>query len=168
MRDNSEKEKGYFKVDWGRQGGLIFGYIVVLLGYYGIIANTIMFDQYGQWISFTEMNKSILIYTYQSYIQSLFFPAILLLLVSFLLTYKEDVPQYGVKASIWIVPFLIIESFVFYFIMFGFSFEPFILQFATLEGYINILILYVLLISGSVSGLKLKQRSLKKKMVLSE
>lgn len=168
MRNNSEKEKGYFKVDWGRQGGLIFGYIVVLLGYYGIIANTIMFDQYGAWISFTEMNKSILIYTYQSYIQSFFFPAILLLLVSFLLTYKEDVPQYGVKASIWIVPFLIIESFVFYFIMFGFSFEPFILQFATLEGYINILILYVLLISGSVSGLKLKQRSLKKKMILSE
>ena len=114
MRDNSEKEKGYFKVDWGRQGGLILGYIVVLLGYYGIIANTIMFDQYGEWISFTEMNKSILIYTYQSYIQSFFFPAILLLLVSFLLTYKEDVPQYGVKTSIWIVPFLIIEMQVFF------------------------------------------------------
>jgi len=154
--------------DWGRQGGLIVGYIVVLLGYYGIIANTIMFNQYGEWISFLEMNKSILIYTYQSYIQSFFFPAILLLLVSFLLTYKEDVPQYGVKASIWIVPFLIIEGFVFYFIMFGFSLEPLILQFTTLEGYINILILYVLLISGSVSGLKLKQRSLKKKMEISE
>jgi hypothetical protein len=168
MRDNSEKEKGYFKVDWGRQGGLIFGYIVVLLGYYGIIANTIMFDQYGQWISFTEMNKSILIYTYQSYIQSFFFPALLLLLVSFILTYKEDVPQYGIKASIWIVPFLIIESFVFYFIMFGFSMEPFILQFTTLEGYINILLLYGLLLSGSVSGMKLKQRSLKKRMVISE
>ncbi len=168
MGNNSEKEKGYFKVDWGRQGGLIVGYIVVLLGYYGIIANTIMFNQYGEWISFLEMNKSILIYTYQSYIQSFFFPAILLLLVSFLLTYKEDVPQYGVKASIWIVPFLIIEGFVFYFIMFGFSLEPLILQFTTLEGYINILILYVLLISGSVSGLKLKQRSLKKKMEISE
>ena len=88
MRDNSEKEKGYFKVDWGRQGGLILAYIVVLLGYYGIIANSIMFDQYGGWISFTEMNKSVIIYSYQSYIQSFFFPAMLLLLVSFLLTYK--------------------------------------------------------------------------------
>jgi len=166
MRDSNEKEKGYFKVDWGRQGGLIVGYIVVLLGYYGIIANTIMFDQYGQWISFTEMNKSILIYTYQSYIQSLFFPALLLLLVSFLLTYKEDVPQYGIKASIWIVPFLIIEGFVFYYIMHGFSMEPFILQFTTLEGYINILILYGLLLSGSISGMKLKQRNLKKRMLI--
>ena len=168
MQDNSKKEKGYFKVDWGRQGGLIVGYIVVLLGYYGIIANTNMFGQYGEWISFTEMNKNILIYTYQSYIQSFFFPAILLLLVSFLLTYKEDVPQYGVKTSIWIVPFLIIEGFVFYYIMFGFSMEPFILQFATLEGYINILILYGLLLSGSVSGMKLKQRNLKKRMIISD
>lgn len=168
MHDNSKKQKGYFKVDWGRQGGLIVGYIVVLLGYYGIIANTIMFDQYGDWISYTEMNKSILIYTYQSYIQSFFFPALLLLLVSFLLTYKEDVPQYGIKASIWIVPFLIIEGFIFYYIMFGFSMEPLILQFTTLEGYINILLLYGLLLTGSVTGMKLKQRNLKKRMIVSE
>ncbi len=168
MHDNSKKQKGYFKVDWGRQGGLIVGYIVVLLGYYGIIANTIMFDQYGDWISYTEMNKSILIYTYQSYIQSFFFPVLLLLLVSFLLTYKEDVPQYGIKASIWIVPFLIIEGFIFYYIMFGFSMEPLILQFTTLEGYINILLLYGLLLTGSVTGMKLKQRNLKKRMIVSE
>jgi len=101
MQDNNEKEKGYFKIEWGRQGGVIFGYIVVLLGYYGIIANTVMFDEYGNWISFVEMDKSLLIFTYQTYIQSFFLPAILLLLVSFLLTYKEETPQYGIKASIW-------------------------------------------------------------------
>jgi len=134
------------------------GYIVVFFGYYGIIANTVMFDQYGNWISFTEMDKSLLIFTYQTYIQSNFLPAILLLFVSFFLTYKEDVPQYGIKASIWIVPFLIAQGFIFYFIMFGFSMEPFILQFASIEGYLNVLILYVLLISGSVCGMKLKQR----------
>ncbi|MHA1496965.1 MAG: hypothetical protein ACTSRT_05380 [Promethearchaeota archaeon] len=138
------------------------GYIVVFFGYYGIIANTVMFDQYGNWISFTEMDKSLLIFTYQTYIQSNFLPAILLLFVSFFLTYKEDVPQYGIKASIWIVPFLIAQGFIFYFIMFGFSMEPFILQFASIEGYLNVLILYVLLISGSVCGMKLKQRRIKK------
>ena len=166
MEDNSKKQNGYFKVEGGRQGGLFFGYIVVFLGYYGIIANTLMLDQFGNWISFTEMNKSVLIYTYQSYIRSFFLPAILLILISFLITYKEDVPQYGIKASIWIVPFLIIEGFAFYYIMFGFSMEPFILQFTTLEGYINILILYGLVLSGSVSGMKLKQRSLKKRMLI--
>ena len=130
-----KKEKGYFKIEWGRQGGVILGYIVVLLGYYGIIANTVMFDQYGYWISFTEMDKSLLIFTYQTYFQSFFLPALLLLLVSFLLTYKEETPQYGIKASIWIVPLLIAQGFIFYFIMFGFSIEPFILQFVSIEGY---------------------------------
>jgi len=163
MQDFNEKEKGYFKIEWGRQGGVIFGYIVVLLGYYGIIANTVMFDQYGYWISFTEMDKSLLIFTYQTYIQSFFLPAILLLLVSFALTYKEETPQYGIKASIWIVPLLIAQGFIFYFIMFGFSMEPFILQFASIEGYFNVLILFGLVLFGSVSGMKLKQRSIKKR-----
>ena len=59
---NIKKEgKGYFGINWGRQGGVIALYIVVVLGYYGIIANTVMFDQYGRWISFTEMNRSFLI-----------------------------------------------------------------------------------------------------------
>ena len=165
----TEKEdKGYFGIDWGRQGGVIFAYIAVLLGYYGVIANTVMFDQYGNWISFTEMNRSILVYTYQSYGQSFFMPAILLALMSFILTFKEDIPQYGIKASIWIVPLLITEGFIFYFIMFGFSVEPFIWQFMTFEGYLNILILFGLLLLGSLSGMKLKQRTLKKKFSIFE
>ena len=162
------EEKGYFGIDWGRQGGVIALYIVVLLGYYGIIANTVMFDQYGDWISFTEMNRSILIYTFQSYVQSFFLPAVLLFLVSFLLTYKEEIYQYGLKASIWIVPLLIAEGFIFYFIMFGFSAEPFIWQFMTFEGYLNILILFGLLLLGSLTGMKLKQRRLKKKLSILE
>jgi len=161
MLDN--REKGYFKIDWGRQGGVFVIYLVVFLGYFGIIANTVMFDQYGDWISYTAMDKSLIIFTYQTYVQSFFLPALLLLFVSFVLAYKEDIPQYGIKASIWIVPILIAEGFIFYFLMFGFSVEPFILQFATLEGYLNILILYGLLIFGSVCGMKLKQRSVKKR-----
>ena len=162
------EEKGYFGIDWGRQGGVIALYIVVLLGYYGIIANTVMFDQYGDWISFTVMNRSILIYTFQSYVQSFFLPAVLLFLVSFLLTYKEEIYQYGLKASIWIVPLLIAEGFIFYFIMFGFSAEPFLWQFMTFEGYLNILILFGLLLLGSLTGMKLKQRRLKKKLSILE
>jgi hypothetical protein len=85
-----------------------------------------------------------------------------------MLTFKEEIPQYGIKASIWIVPFLITEGFIFYFIMFGFSAEPFIWQFLTFEGYLNILILYGLLLLGSLSGMKLKQRQLRKKFSILE
>ena len=163
-----KEEEGHFGIDLGRQGGVLTLYIIAFLGYYGIIANTVMFDEYGRWISFMEMNRSILIYTYQCYVQSFFTPAILLILVSFILTFKEDIPAYGIKASIWIVPLLVAEGFIFYFIMFGFSAEPFIWQFMTLEGYFNVIILYGLVLLGSFSGMKLKQRKLKKKFSVLE
>ena len=161
--EHNLKEQGYFSIDWGRQGGVILGYILVFLGYYGIIANTYTFDQYGRWISFTEMNKKFLIWTYITYIQSYFLPAIFLFLVSFMLTYKEEIPQYGIKASLWLVPFIVVQGFIFYFFMYGLSFEPFIFQFASGEGYLNILILYGVVISGSISGMKIKYNRIKKR-----
>lgn len=160
---NNLKKQGYFSIDWGRQGGVILGYILAFLGYYGIIANTYTFDQYGRWISFTVMNKKFLIWTYITYIQSYFLPAIFLFLVCFVLTYKEDIPQYGIKASLWLVPFIVVQGFIFYFIMYGLSFEPFIFQFAYGEGYLNILILYGIVISGSLSSMKFKQYRIKKR-----
>ena len=81
----NRKGKGHIKIDWGRQGGMIFGYIIVLLGYYGIIANTMMFDQYGNWISFPEMERTILFWTYTTYINNFFLPALLLFFVCFII-----------------------------------------------------------------------------------
>ena len=157
--------KGYFHMDWGRQGAVFFAYIVVLLGYFGIVANIILVDNLllEMWIPYPEMDPIVLFWTYKVYPQTYYLPILLLFLVSFLLTYREDIPHYGIKASIWLVPLLIAEGFLFYWIMFGFSAEPFILQFAHGEGYLNILILYGCTFTGSLSGMKLKQFIKKKK-----
>jgi hypothetical protein len=187
--NSHEIERGKrIKIDWGRQGGVIFGYLVVLLGYYGIIVNLVLFNQCTQhWISFTDLDLSsvyswctdlqgrrtltlipgrdIFFWTYISYIETYFLPALLLFFVCLVLTYKEDIPHYGIKASIWLVPLIIVEGFVFYSIMFGFTSEPIILKFARIEGYLDILILFALAISGAISGMKLKQFSVKKKEV---
>ena len=122
-----------------------------------------LFDQYGNWISFLNMDRTILIWTYTTYTRSFFLGAILLFLVCFIMTYKEEIPHYGIRASIWLVPTIIVEGFIFYNIMFGFSLEPFILQFAYFEGYLNIIILIGLTLSGSLVGMKLKQFSVRKK-----
>jgi hypothetical protein len=122
-----------------------------------------LYDEYGNWISYLIMDKTILIWTYTTYTRSFFIGAILVLVVCFILTYKEDIPHYGIRASIWLVPIIIIEGFIFYFVMFGFSFEPIILQFVHIEGYLNILILIGLTLSGSLIGMKLKQLSIRKK-----
>jgi hypothetical protein len=169
MRRNNAKKHGnhlweydaeqgsHFHVDWGRQGAVIAAYIAVLLGYFGIIANIILIDDIGYWIPYPEMDPTILIWTYKVYPDTFYLPILLLFLISFLLTYKEDIPHYGIKASLWLVPSLVVEGFLFYWIMFGFSAEPFILQFAYGEGYLNILILYGCTLTGALSGMKTKQ-----------
>jgi len=162
LPDDSEIER-HFHLDWGRQGAVIIIYIVVLLGYFGIVANILLVRYGGVSIPYTEMDPTILFWTYQVYPQTFYLPIILLFFISFLLTYREDIPHYGIKASLWMVPLLIAEGFLFYWIMFGFSVEPFILQFAHGEGYINILILYGCTFTGALSGMKFKQFIKKKK-----
>ena len=231
-------KKGHIKIEWGRQGSVILAYIIVLLGYFGIIANAMMFDALGDWISFTEMDRTLLFWTFKAYgqfyilignfqlpifllvflilpiaiisyillnrcrlsvlialiltfiivvfsIYLLFFTCstlppthcsflgttatygiaelnsifsvLLLFFICFILTYKEDIPHYGIKASLWLVPFIIGQGFIFYWIMFGFTAEPFILQFAQWEGYFNVMILFAISLSGALSGMKIKQ-----------
>ena len=160
---NNTESKGHFHTDWGRQGVVIFAYIAVLLGYFGIVANIILVNDLGLWIPYPEMDPTILIWTYKVYPQAFYLPILLLFFISFLLTYREDIPHYGIKASLWLVPPLIAEGFLFYWIMFGFSAEPFILQFARGEGYLNILILYGCTLTGALSGMKLKQITKKRR-----
>jgi hypothetical protein len=162
---NNGSEKGHIKIDWGRQGGVILAYIVALLGYYGIIANTVMIDNLGDWIPFVDMDRTILFWTYTTYIRNFFLPALLLFFVCFLLTYKEDIPHYGIKASIWLIPLIIAEGFIFYALMFGFTSEPIILKFTRIEGYLDIIIISGLAISGAVGGMKAKQLVLKRRTI---
>jgi len=160
------KAKGHIKIDWGRQGGVIFLYIFAFLCYYGIIANIMMYDYYyEEWISFTDMDRTILFWTWTTYLKTFFLPALVLFLVCFVLTYKEEIPHYGIKASIWLVPLLIAEGFIFYAIMFGFSTEPIILKFSDIRGWLDIIILFGIAISGAICGMLLKRYSVGRKSI---
>jgi len=159
MPNNSE-DKGSWKIDWGRQGRVTFAYIFIFLAYYGIIVNIFMFDEGIDWFSFTDIPEtvnSMIFWTYEYFLASFMLPWLLLFFVCFWLTYKEDIPHYGIRASLWLVILIVFESFVFYFIMYGFSFEPFLLQFASIKGYINLLILFGINIGGALSGMYLKK-----------
>jgi len=164
---NNKKNEKRISIDWGRQGGVILAYIIVFLGFYGIIANLVMVDEYGKWISYLDprMDRTLLIWPYKTYLQTFFLPVLLLFLICFLLTYKEDVPSYGIKASIWLIPVIVVEGFIFYWLMFGLTTEPFLLQFARVEGYLNLLLLFIVNISGSFTGMKVKHLVLKKKTI---
>ena len=157
------KQKKRINIDFGRQGGIFLGYIIIILGFYGIIANTVMMDQFDEWIPFLDMDRTLLIWPYLSYSQNFFLPFLLLFIVCFALTYKEDIPAYGIKASLWLIPIIIAEGFIFYWLMFGISLEPFILQFLYFEGYINVMLLFLTVVSGSFLGMLLKKLVVKRK-----
>ena len=163
---NIERDKeGFVKINWGRQGNAFLAFLIVLLGYYGIIANLVMLTPYGTWISYLDMDKTILIWPYTVYLDTYFLPAILLYITCFFVTYREDIALYGFKLSIWLIPILVGEGFIFYWFMFGFSLEPFILQFLRFEGYLNILQLLIFALSGAYSGMKLKYFIIHKKQI---
>jgi len=157
------KRKKRISIDFGRQGGIFLGYIIIILGFYGIIANTVMMDQFDEWIPFLDMDRTLLIWPYLSSSQNFFLPFLLLFIVCFALTYKEDIPAYGIKASLWLIPIIIAEGFIFYWLMFGISLEPFILQFLYFEGYINVMLLFLTVVSGSFLGMLLKKLVVKRK-----
>ena len=43
VKDEEEqlKNKKKISIDFGRQGGVFLGYLIIILGFYGIIANTV-------------------------------------------------------------------------------------------------------------------------------
>ena len=155
--EEAGKQKTRISVDFGRQGGVFIGYIIIILGFYGIVANTVMMNQFDEWIPFLDMDRTLLIWPYLSSVQNFFLPFLLLFIVCFALTYKEDIPAYGIKASLWLVPIIIAEGFIFYWWMFGISLEPFILQFLYFEGYINVMLLFLMVVTGSLLGMLIKK-----------
>ncbi|MFX0010348.1 MAG: hypothetical protein ACFE9R_08540 [Candidatus Hermodarchaeota archaeon] len=163
-------KSGHIKIDLGRQGGIFLAYTVVLLGYYGLVVNIVMVDEWVSlteqtWIVFTEMDRTVLFWTHEVYADTFFLPLLLLFFTCFLLTVREDIPHYGIKASVWLVPLIILEAFIFYTIMFGFSLEPFILQFGNWNGYLHIIILIATTLSGAICGMKLKQLIISKRKI---
>lgn len=162
-KTSSNEQKGRISIDLGRQGKVIIGYIAVFFGYYGIICNIVMINDYGKWFSFVNLDPRVLFWTFFTYLETFFLPVVFLFGITFVLTYKEKIPQYGIKHSIWLTPLLVAQGFLFYFIMFGFSLEPFILQFVSGYGYLNIFLLFIITLSGAILGMRVKYYKLSKK-----
>jgi len=149
-------QKKRISINFGRQGAVFIGYLIIILGFYGIVANTIMINQYNEWIPFSDMDRTLLIWPFLSASKNFFLPFILLFFVCFGLTLREEIPAYGIKASLWLLPVIVAQGFLFYWWMFGVSLEPFVLQFLHLEGYINVLLLFLMILSGSLLGMYFK------------
>lgn len=137
------------KIDFSRQGNFILAVLLIHFVFFGYISNV-----YEKSIG----NRVIFLY------QVLFNPIsilslFILIAILFILGFREQFFEYAIKNSIWLIPVIIIESWIWF--MFINSFHAdllellgtlFITYFVSFEGYLTILILLGINISSAILG----------------
>ncbi|MHA1915464.1 MAG: hypothetical protein ACW986_15605 [Promethearchaeota archaeon] len=164
------KQGDHFFFDSGRQGKTIVAFLLVFFVFFGLISEVFKRDIHEEliWIymTFPKVDEFLLgdLLNMQFYIG--FIPILVLFLTCFIITYKEDIYLYGIKHSLWLVPFILgCSIFWYYYIHYWRPAEdatwvpinPFLLLFGTWQGWINILILFAINLAGALVGWQVKE-----------
>ncbi len=136
------------KIELSRQGNFIFAILMIHFVFFGYIANVFK----------KEVGERIL-FLYQI----LFNPAsilslIILFTIVFFMVFREKFFEYGIRNSIWLIPIIIGQSWMWFWIINGFDIISIGKFFIRIEGWLTILsILGVNLFSAILASLA-KQR----------
>lgn len=174
---------GKFQIKFENQFYLLLSLIILFYGYFGIISNRIMVDELGHQLVYTQIDSRVIIWNFLLYPRVFYLPLILLICVSFIYSFLQNIPEIGIKGAIWFVPFIIACSFHWYskinspftpaisllvdgnsgslFQYIGTRFvyvgEAFSILFTHWQGYVMIMILYVSSIVAAIGGKFLKK-----------
>jgi len=92
-------------------------------------------------------------------------PIIILFVIVFIMTYREKFFEYGIRNSIWLTPFIIGQSFIWFWIMYGFDVTIIGEFFTRYEGYVTILsILGINLFAAILASILKQYREKRKKL----
>ena len=117
-----------FKIEFSRQGNFILAILLIHFVFFGYLSN--MFQK--------DIGERIL-YLYQVFIDPMsYFSIIILFLIVFIMVMREKFFEYGIRNSIWLTPIIIIQSFIWFWIMFGFDITIIGDFFTRYEGYVTI------------------------------
>ncbi len=133
----------FSKIQLGRQGNFILGILLLYFVFFGYIANSYP-RFYNQAIKKTVQSVvgQKLLFLYQILFNpSTFLSFIILFAIMFFLAFRESFYEYAIRNSIWYVPAIIIISWIWYWILYGFDASVFYIYFIRVEGYITILTL---------------------------
>jgi len=169
------KQGDHFFFDAGRQGKIFLAFLMVFFVFFGVISEVfkrniheeliwlyMTFPIVDEWF-FTEL---LGLSTLQNWNFIGIIPILILFFTCFILTYKEDIYLYGIKHSIWLVPFILVCSvFWYYYIHYWRPSEdatwvpisPFLLLFGSWQGWLNLLILFSINVFGALAGWHVKE-----------
>lgn len=120
-----------FKIEFGRQGNFIAALLLLHFVFFGYICN--IYEK-------TVGDKVLFLY------KAIFDPiailsGLILFGIVFLMVIRESFFEYGIRNSIWLIPFIIVMSWIWYWFINGFDIFMIGIYFTSLETYINILVL---------------------------
>ncbi len=123
---------GYKKIDFGRQGNFILALLLTHFLFFGYLSNVYRKD----------IGEGVLFLYQVMFHPSSFLSVLILCVIVFIMVFREQFYEYGIKNSIWLVPFIVIESWIWYWFISG-SFDITIIggYFLRIESYTTILVL---------------------------
>ena len=119
------------KIIISRQGNFILTILLLYFVFFGYICNV-----YYKEISYNLIFLYKVLFSPLSYLS-----VIILIIIIFIMAFREDYFQYALRNAIWLTPIIIGISFVWYWIIYGFDIFVIGKFFISLDGYLTILIL---------------------------
>ena len=120
------------KIEFARQTNFILALLLIHFVFFGYLSNF-----YAKNIG----ERVLFLYQVMFHPQT-FFAAIILAGIVFLMAFRERFYEYGIRNSIWLVPFIIVQSWIWYwFIIERFDISVIWGYFTRIESYITILTL---------------------------
>jgi len=143
------------KIEFARQTNFVLALLLIHFVFFGYLSNFYAKD-IGEGVLFLYQ----VIFHPQSY-----FASIILAAIVFLMAFRENFFEYGIRNSIWLVPFIMVQSWIWYwFIIENFDISLIWGYFTRIESYITILTLLGINISAAILAAIARQKYIAYKM----
>ncbi|MFX1488611.1 MAG: hypothetical protein ACFFBI_05650 [Promethearchaeota archaeon] len=147
------------KIDIGRQGNFILAILLLYFLFFGYVCNA--------------KGKNIgmqLIFLYQVLFNpTTFLSFIILFAIVFIMASRENFFEYAIRNSIWLIPAIVIMSWIWYWFIYGFDIRVIYIYFYTVEGLLTIVsLLCTNLLAAILASIIKERRKLEKKVLIEE
>ena len=120
-----------FKIEFSRQGNFILALLLLHFVFFGYLSNV-----------YEKTIGEGVLFLYQVIFNPIsILSGIILFGIVFLMVLRENFYEYGIRNSIWLIPFIIVMSWIWYWFINGFDITMIGIYFMRYETYINILVL---------------------------
>ena len=139
------------KIEFGRQGNFIVALLLLHFLFYGYLCNVYL----------KGIGEKVLFLYQAIFDPTAIFSGIILFGIVFFMVLREGFYEYGIRNSLWLIPFIILESLIWYWFINGFSLSIIGLSLINLHFYLTILSLILITFTAALAGTYLKIQYLK-------